>query len=86
MTDLDGVSEGDIVILHGCCHNPSGIDLDQPLWEAIATQAKAKNLICLVDFPIEALAGLEEDRAGLHVFNAGLSVLVAVPQRISVFE
>ncbi len=79
MADLEGVAEGDIVILHGCCHNPSGIDLDQTAWEAIATQAKAKNLICLVDFAYQGFGeGLEEDRAGLHVLiDAGLSVLIA---------
>lgn len=78
MADLEGVAEGDIVILHGCCHNPSGIDLDQAAWEAIATQAKAKNIVCLVDFAYQGFGeGLEEDRAGLHVLlNAGLSVLV----------
>ncbi len=79
MADLEGLAEGDIIILHGCCHNPSGIDLDQTAWEAIAIQAKAKNLICLVDFAYQGFGeGLEEDRAGLHVLlNAGLSVLVA---------
>ena len=78
MADLEGVAEGDIVILHGCCHNPSGIDLDQAAWEAIATQAKAKNVVCLVDFAYQGFGeGLEEDRAGLHILlNAGLSVLV----------
>jgi len=79
MADLEGVSEGDVVILHGCCHNPSGIDLDQTAWEAIAAQAKAKNLICLVDFAYQGFGeGIEEDRAGLHVLlDAGLAVLVA---------
>ncbi len=79
MADLEGVSEGDVVILHGCCHNPSGIDLDQAAWEAIAAQAKAKKLICLVDFAYQGFGeGLEEDRAGLHVLlDAGLAVLVA---------
>jgi len=79
MADLEGVAEGDIVILHGCCHNPSGIDLDQTAWKAIAAQAKAKNLICLVDFAYQGFGeGLEEDRAGLHVLlDAGLSVLIA---------
>ena len=79
MADLESVAEGDIVILHGCCHNPSGIDLDQTAWEAIAAQAKAKNLICLVDFAYQGFGeGLEEDRAGLHVLlDAGLSVLIA---------
>ena len=78
MADLEGVAEGDIVILHACCHNPSGIDLDQAAWEAIATQAKAKNVVCLVDFAYQGFGeGLEEDRAGLHILlNAGLSVLV----------
>jgi aromatic-amino-acid transaminase len=79
IADLEGVSEGDVVILHGCCHNPSGIDLDQTAWEAIAAQAKAKNLICLVDFAYQGFGeGIEEDRAGLHVLlGAGLAVLVA---------
>jgi aspartate/tyrosine/aromatic aminotransferase len=79
MADLEGVSEGDVVILHGCCHNPSGIDLDQTAWEAIAAQAKAKNLICLVDFAYQGFGeGIEEDCAGLHVLlGAGLAVLVA---------
>ncbi len=79
MADLEGVAEGDIVILHSCCHNPSGIDLDQTAWEAIATQAQAKNLICLVDFAYQGFGeGLVEDRAGLHVLlDAGLSVLIA---------
>jgi aspartate/tyrosine/aromatic aminotransferase len=79
MADLEGVAQGDVVILHGCCHNPSGIDFDQDAWEAIATEAKAKNLICLVDFAYQGFGeGLEEDRAGLHILlDAGLSVLVA---------
>ena len=78
MADLERVSEGDVLIIHGCCHNPSGIDLDQTAWEAIAAQARAKNLICLVDFAYQGFdEGLEEDRAGLHVLlNAGLAVLV----------
>jgi aromatic-amino-acid transaminase len=78
MADLEEMSDGDILILHGCCHNPSGIDLDQATWEAIAAQAKAKNLICLVDFAYQGFdEGLEEDRAGLHILlNAGLAVLV----------
>ena len=79
MADLEGVADGDVLILHGCCHNPSGIDLDQAAWEAIAHQATAKNLVCLVDFAYQGFGeGLEEDRSGLHVLlNAGLAVLVA---------
>ena len=67
------------MILHGCCHNPSGIDLDKEAWETIASQAKTKQLVCLVDFAYQGFAdGLEKDREGLHILlDAGLAVLVA---------
>ena len=79
MADLEEVAEGDVLILHGCCHNPSGIDFDQAAWEAIAEQAITKNLICLVDFAYQGFGkSLEEDRQGLHILlNRGLSLLVA---------
>lgn len=79
LSDLERMSAGDVVILHGCCHNPSGIDLSQTEWKAVAQQAKAKGLICLVDFAYQGFGeGLEEDRSGLHVLlDAGLSVLIA---------
>ena len=79
VADLERVDIGDIVILHGCCHNPSGIDLDKEAWEIIASQAKVKELVCLVDFAYQGFGeGLEKDREGLHVLlDAGLAVLVA---------
>ena len=77
--DLEKVTEGDVLVLHGCCHNPSGIDFDQVAWEAIAEQATKKNLICFVDFAYQGFGkSLGEDRQGLHILlNRGLSVLVA---------
>jgi len=77
--DLERMQSGDIVILHGCCHNPSGIDFSPVEWQAIAAQAKSKGLICLVDFAYQGFGeGLDEDRAGLHILlDAGLSVLIA---------
>ena len=79
MADLDTMGAGDTVILHGCCHNPSGIDLTPNAWTAVAEAAKAKGLICLVDFAYQGFGeGLEADRSGLHVLlDAGLSVLIA---------
>lgn len=79
LADLERMSAGDVVILHGCCHNPSGIDLSQAEWQAVAQHAKAKGLICLVDFAYQGFGeGLEEDRSGLHILlDAGLSVLIA---------
>ncbi len=79
MTDLEEVAEGDVLVLHGCCHNPSGIDFDQAAWEAIAEQAIRKNLICFVDFAYQGFGkSLVEDRQGLHILlNRGLSILIA---------
>ena len=77
--DLDRMQSGDVVILHGCCHNPSGIDLTPTEWQQVAEHARAKGLVCLVDFAYQGFGeGLEEDRAGLHtLLDAGLSVLIA---------
>lgn len=79
LADLEQMQSGDVVILHGCCHNPSGIDLDLEAWQAVATQAKARGLICLVDFAYQGFGdGLTEDRQGLHtLLDAGLGVLIA---------
>ncbi len=79
LADLEAMASGDIVILHGCCHNPSGIDLGPTEWQAVADAAKAKGLVCLVDFAYQGFGdGLTEDRQGLHtLLNAGLGVLIA---------
>ena len=67
VADLERAAQGDILILHGCCHNPSGIDLDKEAWETIASQAKAKQLVCLVDFAYQGFGdGLEKDREATH--------------------
>lgn len=79
LADLEAIPQGDVVILHGCCHNPSGIDLTPSAWQAVADVAKRHQLLCLVDFAYQGFGdGLEADRAGLHVLlDAGLSVLIA---------
>lgn len=79
LADLEQMKSGDVVILHGCCHNPSGIDLGATEWQAVAQAAKAKGLVCLVDFAYQGFGdGLVEDRQGLHtLLDAGLAVLVA---------
>ena len=40
--DLGQVKATDVVVLIGCCHNPSGVDPDQAVWKQIAASAKAK--------------------------------------------
>ena len=75
---LESAPAGDVVLLHGCCHNPSGMDPDQAQWEALAALTLEKGLLPLFDFAYQGFArGLEEDAAGLRAFcSAGRELLV----------
>ncbi|GIU43187.1 amino acid aminotransferase [Shewanella colwelliana] len=68
LADLDGAVAGDLVLLHGCCHNPTGIDLNLAQWEVIAQLCLEKELVPLFDFAYQGFgAGVEEDAQGLRV-------------------
>jgi aspartate/tyrosine/aromatic aminotransferase len=63
---LRQIPEGDVLLLHGCCHNPTGIDLSAEQWRRIAEVAKERKLLPLVDFAYQGFAsGLQEDAAGV---------------------
>ncbi|HOW97933.1 MAG TPA: amino acid aminotransferase [Kiritimatiellia bacterium] len=76
---LDSVPENDVVVLHVCCHNPTGADLSADQWREAAAIAARRRWIPFFDFAYQGFgAGLEADRAGLLPFlQAGLPVLVA---------
>ncbi len=60
-------SPGDAVLLHACCHNPTGVDPTIDQWRELAALIAEKRLLPLVDFAYQGFAhGLEEDRAGLQ--------------------
>lgn len=68
MTDLAGAEAGDIILLHGCCHNPTGIDLTLAQWESVAKLCADKKLVPLFDFAYQGFgSGIEEDAAGLRL-------------------
>ena len=63
---LEQAPAGDVVLLHGCCHNPTGIDPTIEQWKAIADVVSRRKLLPLVDFAYQGFgAGLREDAAGL---------------------
>ena len=67
MTLLDGARAGDVVLLHGCCHNPTGADLDEDQWSDVARTIAHRGLMPFVDIAYQGLGrGLGEDAAGLH--------------------
>ena len=80
MTDaLQSVDEDDVVLLHGCCHNPTGLDLVQEQWTELAGLVRERKALPLLDFAYQGLAeGLEEDAVGVREFcSGGHEMLVA---------
>lgn len=67
---LDRVPAGDVVLLHGCCHNPSGVDLASAHWPEIAALANARGFTPFVDLAYQGLGdGLEPDAEGVRVLS-----------------
>lgn len=60
------IPKGDVILLHGCCHNPTGIDPTPEQWATIGDLLVENDILPLVDFAYQGLAvGVDEDRAGL---------------------
>ena len=71
IADLSNAGEGDVVLLHGCCHNPTGIDPTPEQWQKLAEMSVKNGWLPLFDFAYQGLAnGLEEDALGLRTFAA----------------
>lgn len=75
---LRTLPEGDVVVLHGCCHNPTGIDPTPEQWQIIGDIMTERNLLPLIDFAYQGLGdGLEEDAAGVRsLCRPGRDVLI----------
>ncbi|WP_444667554.1 amino acid aminotransferase [Cereibacter changlensis] len=79
MADLAGVKAGDVVLLHGCCHNPTGANPNAVEWAAIAALLEKTGAIPLIDLAYQGFGdGLEEDAAATRLIAARLpEVLIA---------
>jgi len=77
LADLQGAQSGDVVLLHGCCHNPSGVDPSPEQWDVLADLMAERQLLPMIDFAYQGMgSGLDEDAAGIR------SVLERVPEMI----
>ena len=77
LKDLSEANSGDIVLLHGCCHNPTGANLVQTQWEILGDFLNKKNLIPLIDIAYQGFGdGIEEDSLGVR------SLVDLVPEAI----
>ncbi len=73
------MATGDVVVLHGACHNPTGVDLTPAQWAAIGDVVAERKLMPLVDFAYQGFAnGLTEDAAGLRsLCRPGQELMIA---------
>ncbi|CAN7258311.1 aspartate/tyrosine/aromatic aminotransferase [Pseudoduganella sp. LjRoot289] len=79
MAALEALPAGDVVLLHACCHNPSGADLDEPQWRELAALVKRRGLLPFFDMAYQGFGqGVEEDAFAIRHFAAeGLPLFAA---------
>jgi len=67
MTDLENAKEGDLILLHGCCHNPTGANLRAPEWDAVIELLLKSGATPMIDIAYQGFGdGLEEDASGVR--------------------
>lgn len=78
VNSLQQIPAGDIVVLHGCCHNPTGIDPTPEQWKQIADIVHERRLLPLIDFAYQGFGiGIVEDATGLReVVRPGTEAIV----------
>lgn len=79
MEDLGQMRAGDVVLLHGCCHNPTGANLTGPEWQAVIELINAKGVVPMIDIAYQGFGdGLEADAAATRMVVSGCpEVLIA---------
>ena len=76
---LAKIPSGDLVLLHGCCHNPSGVDLNEAQWRAVAKLCNERGLLPFIDLAYQGLGdSLDDDAIGVRIMSdACAEVIVA---------
>ncbi|WP_226477013.1 amino acid aminotransferase [Pseudomonas sp. MWU16-30323] len=73
LATLATVPKGDVVLLHACCHNPTGFDLSRDDWRQVLKIVKERELLPLIDFAYQGFGdGLEQDAWAVRLFAAEL--------------
>ncbi|MGN8274103.1 amino acid aminotransferase [Pseudomonas sp. SMV71] len=69
LATLNQVPSGDVVLLHACCHNPTGFDLSQDQWRQVLEVVRSRSLLPLIDFAYQGFGdGLEQDAWAVRLF------------------
>jgi aromatic-amino-acid transaminase len=79
LADLTAAPAGTIVVLHACCHNPTGYDITSAQWDHVVSLCKSRALVPFLDMAYQGFGhGIAEDGAVIDKFvKAGLNFLVA---------
>ncbi|MFN3829275.1 MAG: amino acid aminotransferase [Tepidimonas ignava] len=79
LASLRAAAPGTIVVLHACCHNPTGYDLTPEQWDAVVAVVRERGLVPFLDMAYQGFGhGIAEDGAAVRKFvEAGLDVFVA---------
>ncbi len=77
MDDLKGVKRGDLVLLHGCCHNPTGANLTAAEWDEVVALLERTGAVPFVDIAYQGFGdGLEEDGYGTRLLASKLPEVI----------
>ena len=79
LADLERAAAGDVVVLHACCHNPTGYDLSASQWQSLLDLLQRRGLVPFLDMAYQGFGqGLTEDAYAVRLFaQAGLAFLVS---------
>ena len=76
---LEDAPEGTVIVLHACCHNPTGVDLSPDQWRVVVDLVQSRGLIPYLDFAYQGFGnGINEDAFAVRAFaEAGIPCLIA---------
>ena len=73
MSDLQKISPGDVLLLHGCCHNPTGANLSLENWTELTKFCEKKNILPLIDLAYQGFGdGINDDVKGVQYMASNL--------------
>lgn len=73
LADLSQAKAGDVVLLHGCCHNPTGANLNLTQWQSVVDLINEKGLIAMIDIAYQGFGdGLDEDAAATRLVASSI--------------
>ncbi|OXI91077.1 aromatic amino acid aminotransferase [Burkholderia sp. AU31652] len=71
LSELNSYAAGTVVVLHACCHNPTGVDLTEAQWQQVVDVVKARNLVPFLDMAYQGFGeNIEADAAAVRLFAA----------------